>query len=866
MAKKKKSKTGQKAAQQPQPSPKPPATYLEKILGDKYYFLYYAVFIFILTIVLFNEFVFSSKMLFSSDGINASLYFRQFFKDHMHAFGQIPMWTEYIFGGMPYVDAFHSDIFYPLTYVFKMIMPIPRAFGWAMIFHVFLAGLTMYLCARAFGLSKLASSFAGIFFMFAPYLVSMVQPGHDGKMYVTTLFPLTMLFLERGMNKGKFLDFALLGAAVGLIILTPHPQMSYFSLWAIGFYFGFRVIIKLVRKEKILNVIKPSAFFVIAIALGLLISAIQFYPSYKYVKEFSPRSEDEVMTPEKERERYMYATSWSMNAEELKAQFIPNFCGNNATKMVNDQKTHPSTYWGKNAFKDNSEYIGVLPIFLGLIAVIFVRNKRTWFFLGLAAFALIYALGASTPFFKIFYYLIPNVKHLRAPSMIMFIFSFSFCLLAGFGVDYIRGKLQTAKEKQKKAVLLYSAIAAGLYGLGALLFTVGGKGMMSIFKSFFNPSMPEQFLEAYAYPNVPDITIGLWILAAALGLSHFLIKSYSMKKVGLWAVAIILFFGVADDWRMDSKFITTANPDTFLAEKKTVQMIKSQGQIPVDRVLDCDRIILQSSNYFAYYGIPQMFGYHGNQMKIFDQYWGREGKSNDHSSIYSIYFNRRDRNDPMNGQMTWLNIPLMTMAGVKWVICDYGTRLGQYEQSLQQISTYDDIKQDGLILYENPESFGRCRLYHDYLIAPDHDSTLSIIHRQELQYDWKSRVLLEADPGIDRQPEADTTGEIAEIVSYEPNKIMIDAELNEDGILYLADCYYPAWQAYVDGEKAEILLANAAFRAVPLMAGKHTVEFRYESKTFQTASLITYFSSLFVILVIVYNLIIQRKKRTGAVE
>ena len=90
MAKKKKSKAGQKAAQRRQPSPKPSAAYLEKILGDKYYVLYYAIFIFILTIILFNEFVFSSKMLFSSDGINASLYFRQFFKDHISAFGQIP--------------------------------------------------------------------------------------------------------------------------------------------------------------------------------------------------------------------------------------------------------------------------------------------------------------------------------------------------------------------------------------------------------------------------------------------------------------------------------------------------------------------------------------------------------------------------------------------------------------------------------------------------------------------------------------------------------------------------------------------------------------------------------------------------------
>ena len=112
-------------------------------------------------------------MMYSSDGINASLYFRQFMMDTIKTFGYIPQWSPMIFGGMPFIEAFHSEIFYPFTYPLKLIMPIPRAFGWAMLLHVFLAGLSMYLCMRAFKLSKLTSSIVGIFYMFAPYLVSI---------------------------------------------------------------------------------------------------------------------------------------------------------------------------------------------------------------------------------------------------------------------------------------------------------------------------------------------------------------------------------------------------------------------------------------------------------------------------------------------------------------------------------------------------------------------------------------------------------------------------------------------------------------------------------------------------------------------
>jgi hypothetical protein len=652
MAKKKKKKI---AAQQPKSQAAPASNGLESFLKSKYYVLYYAAFIFVLTIILFNEFIFSNKMLFSSDFINASCYFREFWKEHLDFPFGIPLWSPMIFGGMPFVDAFHSDIFYPITYPIKLALSIPRAFGWSLIIHVFLAGLFMYACARTFKLSKLAASFAGIFYMFSPYLVSMVQPGHDGKMYVTALFPLAMLFLERSMNDHKFLDFTLFGAIVGLIILTPHPQMSYFMLWAVGFYFAFRIIFKLIETKNIITVIKPGLLFVMAIVLGLFISAIQFYPSYRYVKEFSPRAIEEEETEMAEEQRYEYATSWSMNSGELVSQFIPNFIGTNATKLTASGETQP-TYWGKNFFKDNSEYIGILPIFLGLIAIIFVRNKRTWFFLGLGAIALIYALGGSTPLYKVFYHLIPNVKHLRAASMIMFIFSFSFCLLAGFGIDYIRKRLPRVTDSVRRKVFLFSAIAAGLYVFLALIFTVAGKGIIRTFVSIFNPEAPEAILEYRAFPNLGDVVIGLWIVAAIFVLTYLIIKAYGNRTIGLWALGIIVFFGIVDAWRMDFKFITTTNPDQYFGSNNVVAMMKDTDKPYIDRLLDADRGILRNSNYFAYHDIPMMFGYHGNQMKIYDQYWFRQGKSNDHSFIYRIESDPQQGN---RGNMVWLNMPFI---------------------------------------------------------------------------------------------------------------------------------------------------------------------------------------------------------------
>jgi hypothetical protein len=67
----------------------------------------------------------------------------------------------------------------------------------------------------------------------------------------------------------------------------------------------------------------------------------------------------------------------------------------------------------------------------------------------------------------------------------------------------------------------------------------------------------------------------------------------------------------------------------------------------------------------------------------------------------------------------------------------------------------------------------------------------------------------------------------AEIVAYKAGRVLIEASLPGDGFLILTDLDYPGWQASVDGQSAPIWLADGVFRAVPLSAGAHTVEFAY---------------------------------------
>ena len=78
-----------------------------------------------------------------------------------------------------------------------------------------------------------------------------------------------------------------------------------------------------------------------------------------------------------------------------------------------------------------------------------------------------------------------------------------------------------------------------------------------------------------------------------------------------------------------------------------------------------------------------------------------------------------------------------------------------------------------------------------------------------------------------------------EIVLYEPERVVVEAHLAEEGYLVLTDAYYPGWRALVDGREVPIHRADVLFRAVRLPAGRHRVEFIYDPLSFKIGAVIS---------------------------
>ncbi len=77
-----------------------------------------------------------------------------------------------------------------------------------------------------------------------------------------------------------------------------------------------------------------------------------------------------------------------------------------------------------------------------------------------------------------------------------------------------------------------------------------------------------------------------------------------------------------------------------------------------------------------------------------------------------------------------------------------------------------------------------------------------------------------------------------------PNRWRLEVETPDNSYLVFSEIFNPGWRVWVDGRKVEVLHANAAFSAVSLGPGKHTVERRYRPPGIVAGALVSILSFL----------------------
>lgn len=107
---------------------------------------------------------------------------------------------------------------------------------------------------------------------------------------------------------------------------------------------------------------------------------------------------------------------------------------------------------------------------------------------------------------------------------------------------------------------------------------------------------------------------------------------------------------------------------------------------------------------------------------------------------------------------------------------------------------------------------------------------------------------------------AHTAGTVS-VVKFEPNKIELEITASNNGLLNLFQQYHHGWRAFEDNVEIPVYCTNRAFTSVPVSAGKHSIQFKFEPHDYIRVAV--YVSSFTLLLISIFFILQLVKKKTS---
>ncbi|MFL5482379.1 MAG: hypothetical protein ACJ8AK_09335 [Gemmatimonadaceae bacterium] len=736
-----------------------------------------------------------------SDQYVAGYAFREFAASTLRATGHFPLWEPYLFGGMPYIAAMHGDIFYP-TFLLRMLMPTDVAMTWGFIIHIFLAGLFTYVFLRALGYGFYSALIGGLAYMMSGQIASAVSPGHDGKLFVSALYPLGLLFLQRGIRDGKNWSWGAFALIVGLSILSPHPQLLQYMLLSSGAYALFLAFATLDGIKLPGSVaIRRLGLALVAVIVGLAIGAVQYLPVREYVK-WSPRAGGLG--------DYDAATSYAWPPGELLNAYLPQFSG-----MLNK-------YFGINGIHLHSDYIGVVVLMLASAAFIGLRTdprkKHIYFWLGALVIALLWSLGSATPFYHIPYAIVPGTKFFRAPATIWFVGTLAISVLVAAGVERFLEK--RVSQRYLLGWLIFGGSIAVLASVGAL---------STVAVSFAHPQLVDRVQD-----NGRDLFIGAWRSLLFVAVIDALWLGYTRGKLTVrsaaWALVIVT---AIDLWSIERLYWMFSPPAKVIyagdAITTALQSDSQPSRVLALQVRDVPgRDVFLSGDGLMSQKIRTVWGYHGNQLGRYNTLTGYPDPQQALSpNVLAV----------TNTQYLLTNIPEIPFIGNL-------TRVLGPVVNASGDTTF-------LFRFNNPHPYAW--LAPIAVKAPD-DQVLGTVLNPRFDvaraalFDTSARVA--AAQNVQALPAASSVS--ARVRSYAPGKVDIDlsAPAPAGSSLVVSENYYPGWLGTIDGKAANIGRVDYSMIGVKLPQGARSVSLRFTSPAYERGKVVTWVAILLGIFIL----------------
>jgi len=826
--------------------------------------------------------------------------------DYREKYNAEPLWTNSMFGGMP---AYQISTLYPgnwlnhLDAAFKLYLPHPGG-------YLFLYCLGFFVLLLCLEVNPWLATLGGLAYGLSSYFLIVIEAGHNSKANALGYLPMVLGGVVLLFRQRYWAGLALTALATGMELNANHVQISYYGYILIGFVIlGY--FVAAVKSGSLLHFGKALGLFVAATLIGLLPNAGNLTLTNEYGK-YSTRGKSEltikanlkknqtldearsgndaVSAAEPIKEQYErnttsgldqdYATQWSYGVGETFSFLIPDFKGGasnpirsaypEALKKVNpdfrEQVASSNAYFGDQPFTSGPVYIGAIVMFLALLGMFTIKNPLKWplFF----ATVLTVALGWGSNFMPLtdfFMHYVPGYNKFRAVSMTLVIAELTLPLMAilaiheALAVKNWETKLKLSLLKRevslKKLVLITAGVVGGFCLLGYLApdmvnsFRAGSEEAIMINEAVRSGASRAE-VEPYVAELMPQIEIARKAIFKADAMRSFIFIALAFVLLYLYFTNKIkreLFLGtlglfiVIDLWTVDTRYL---NNDSFVTKEQNRQMLVEKTAADEEILRDTDpnyRVLNLTTGPWqdattSYYH-KSVGGYHGAKLKKYQELidFVLDKEINYLFKNGNQLFGSDSVRQALLGSLGALN-----MLNTRYIILPGG---GQDRQAL---------------VMKNSQANGNAWFVKNVIPMVDADEELLALRKLDSKTTAITRQTNAQLAPFKNQYAGD--GQI-KLVSYKPNELVYESQAPSDGFAVFSEIYYPeGWNAYLDGKPTPHIATNYVLRGMPVPAGNHKIEFRFEPASYANSNKLAMAGSLLLVLTVAAGLYFNRKK------
>lgn len=411
--------------------------------------------------------------------------------DYREKTGEEPLWTNSMFGGMPAVQI---SVVYAGNFIaaalsdFLHLLPPPAGI-------TFLYMLGFYILTLCLRINPWVGILGAVAFGFSSYDIIIIQAGHNTKaLAVAFMAPVVggfILAYQRNLKWGIILS----ALFMTLEMAVNHLQVTYY-LGILLLALGVVMLIETARKGTWKKFILATVGILGAYGLALVVNYGNIAMTNDYAKNSIRGTNDLSLNVEGKSNKENattgldkdYITQYSNGLDESFTIISPYIRGSAAGPIsythfgadfaekgmfteAQEVMGSSASYWGDQPQVSGPVYVGVIVVFLALLALFFINNPVKWALLAVTFLALALSWGKNwmglTDFFL---ENIPGYNKFRAPTIIMVIVELCIPFLGVLFLD-----LFFKERQQLKAKKLHFFIASGVMGVILIGMALGLK-------------------------------------------------------------------------------------------------------------------------------------------------------------------------------------------------------------------------------------------------------------------------------------------------------------------------------------------------------------------------------------------------------